>query len=98
MSKLHPAQFQFVVTMRVKKGTRPTRAQVRREVENWINDGPTLKDWKFSVILWDGPKQRTITQFDYSTEANAARSDTLKFILRRGLPQATFRVNTMGGS
>lgn len=97
MPKLHPAQFQFVVTMRVKKGTRPTRAQVREQVEHWIEGTPTIEGFKCQVIIWNGSSERTITEFDYSSKANATRSDVLKSILQRGLPRATFRVNPMGG-
>lgn len=92
MPKLHPAQFQFVVTMRVKKGTRPTRSQVRSEVENWIKNGPTLKGWKFSVIIWDRGQKRIVTELD-----DSPRGEVLRSILQRGLQRATFRINKMGG-
>lgn len=92
MPKLHPAQFQFVVTARVKKGTRPSREEVRAVVEAWIEgtDSPH-PDWIVKVIIWDGAKKRTVSKIDESFRGN-----TLRSILRRGLPQATFRVNKMG--
>lgn len=88
----HPAQFQFVVQARVKKGNRPTRDQIRMIVEHWIEGTQTPPPgWKISVIIWDGGKQREITEIDESS-----RGAVLQETLRRGLPRATFRVNTMG--
>lgn len=97
----HPAQFQFVVNARVKKGTRPSTKEVRPIVESWIEGtqaNSAHPEWKISCIIWNGSIKRTITEFDESTPANFARSQVLRSILRRGLQKATFRVNTLGGT
>jgi len=88
----HPAQFQFVVTARVKKGTRPKTPDVKRIVENWI-DGTEKppEGWSVKVIVWDGSKKREVHEIDESS-----RGEILRSILRRGLPRATFRVNKVG--
>lgn len=88
------AQFQFVVKARVRKGTRPTRDQIRIVVEDWIEGKYYTNEalgWEVNCIIWDGEKKRTVTKIDESP-----RGQVLKSILQRGLPRATFRVNTMG--
>lgn len=90
---IHPAQFQFVVTMRIKKGSRPTRAEVKDAVEHWIDGLDTPEGWGFKVIVWDGSKKRTVNEIDESS-----RGAVLRSILQRGLPRASFRTNTVGRS
>lgn len=86
------AQFQFVVSARVRKGTRPTRTEVKLIVENWINGTePSPEGWSVKVIIWNGSQKREVNEIDESS-----RGDVLRSVLQRGLPQATFRVNTMG--
>lgn len=92
MPKLHPAQFQFVVTARVKKGTRPSREEVREVVEHWIEGtASNHADWTVRVIIWDGSKERMVNEIDGSP-----RGEVLRSILRRGLPQAKFRIVKVG--
>lgn len=92
MPKLHPAQFQFVVNARVKKGSRPTRQEVRLAVEHWIEGTEgEHPNWKIHVIIWNGGNKRQVTELD-----NSPRGEVLRSVLRRGLQGARFRVNTMG--
>lgn len=89
----HPAQFQFVVTAKVRKGTRPNRSEIRSVVEHWIEgtESPEHPDWRVRVIIWDGSRKRSVEEID-----DSPRGTVLRSILRRGLPRAAFRVNKMG--
>jgi hypothetical protein len=93
MKKLQPAQFQFVVRAKVKKGTRPTRKEIERVVEHWIKGTEEPPPgWNVRVIVWGRDGKREITEID-----NSSRGEVLRSILQRGLLHAQFRVNTMGG-
>jgi hypothetical protein len=91
--KIHPAKFQFVVSARVKKGTRPKRTEIKEIVEHWIDGTEEPPEgWSIKVIIWDGAKtRREVNEID-----DSPRGEILRSILRRGLRGASFRVNTLG--